>query len=110
MHDLQEPLAGDRILARRALQRLDETDQGSKRRPQLVTGVGDEIDPYAIGAALLRQIVQDERDKRAAAVGAIEPGEPGAKPALGRDSLGELDALGSAALGHAIEGGDEVGG
>ncbi len=58
LHDLEKPLARRGVVAGRTLQRLDETRQGRQRRPQFVTGVGDEVGPHLLGAAQRRQIVK----------------------------------------------------
>ena len=82
--------------------------QGGERRAQLVAGIGDEIDADAVGTPLFRQVVEDERDEMATAVRAVEAGEPGGKPALGRDALGELDPLRRPAFDDPVECRDQV--
>lgn len=66
-HDPQEALARLGIVARRALQRLDEAQKRSERRAQLVTGVGDEVGAHAFDAPGLSEIAQgDHRGGRIA--------------------------------------------
>src|SRR6185369_4202292 len=56
-HDAEEALAGMAIIARFAVfQRLDKTDQGGKRRPEFMTGIGDEIDAHLLGDIAARAI------------------------------------------------------
>ena len=43
IHEETVGVAGDRVLAGRPPQRFDESDQGRKRRAELVARIGDEV-------------------------------------------------------------------
>ena len=66
LHDAEEAVARRGIVARRALQRLDEAEQRRQRRAQLVAGIGDEVGAHPLDAPQRRQIVegQSRRSRR----------------------------------------------
>ena len=105
----EEALARLGVVARRPLQGLDEAGERRQRRAQFVAGVGDEIDPDALAAVALRQVVEDQRDEIRLAMAGIERREPRGEPAFGRNPLGEIDAFRRPALGDPVEGREEVG-
>ena len=76
-HDGKESVARLRVVARRALQGLDEAEQRGERRAQFVAGVGDEVDAHPLDAARLGQIAQGQqrRDDLAAVGGERRDGD-----------------------------------
>jgi hypothetical protein len=100
-HDAEKPLARRGILARRAAQRLDESDQRRQRRAQLMAGIGDEIGAQPLGALHRGQIVQYEHGDGTFGLG-LEPGEMGAQMPLDRAGQLELDELLLLAAQHAV--------
>ena len=101
----EEALARGRIVARRAVQRLDETRQRGERRAQLMAGIGDEIGAHLLDPPQRREIV--ERQQHQAGIG----GHPRRRdrrddhlvPAVERHALGELDALRGSARARAAD-------
>ena len=89
-------VARRRIVARRALQGLDEARQRGQRRAQFVAGIGDEVGAHLLDPPQRRQVV--ERDQHQAA-GRWRRGDPAIRhhdrlvPALDRHALDELDPL-----------------
>ena len=74
LHDAEEPLARRRVVARRALQRVDEAGERGERRAQLVADIGDEIGAHVLDAADRREIMDgDDDDAGAARPVAAEP-------------------------------------
>ena len=63
LHDGQEALARFGVVARRALQRLDEAGQGGERRAQFVAGIGDEVGAHLLDPAQRREIVKGQQHK-----------------------------------------------
>ena len=63
-HELQETRARRGILARRALQGLDEGAQRGQRGAQLVAGVGDEVGAHLPETVLLGQIAECDEHLR----------------------------------------------
>ena len=63
LHDAEEAFARRRIVARRALQRLDEAGERRERRAQLVAGIGDEVGAHLLDPPDRREIVNgDDHD------------------------------------------------
>ena len=68
LHDAEEAFARRRIVARRALQGLDEAGERGERRAQLVAGIGDEVGAHLLDPPDRREIVHgDDHDAGAAA-------------------------------------------
>ena len=63
LHEPEEAFARLHVLARRSLQRLDKTAQRGERRPQLVTGVGDEVGTHLRQPVLLRLVTQGDEQR-----------------------------------------------
>jgi len=111
LHDGKEALARLGVVARRALQGLDETGQGGERRAQFVAGIGDEVGAHLLDAPQRREIV--ERHQRQ--VGPLQAGlaldrhDDRLEPAIERAALGIGDALLFAAREGAADGFDEFG-
>ena len=101
LHDAEEPVARGRIVARRPLQRVDESGDGRKRRAKLVADIGDEVGAHAVGAADRREIMDGDDDDPGAA-GTVAAERNGSdkrlRPAWRRQPRGELDALRLAGL------------
>ena len=58
LHDGEEALARLGVVARRALQGLDEAGQRGERRAQFVAGIGDEVGAHFLDPAQRREIVK----------------------------------------------------
>jgi hypothetical protein len=88
-HDLQEPLAGLRIVAGGPLKRLDEAQERCQRRPEFVARIGHEVDPHVFEAPR-RGEVPEEQDH--ALLGGILAERPdlNLEGPLGRNALGIL--------------------
>ncbi len=91
-HDAEKAHAGVGIVARRALQRLDEAAQRSQRRAQLVTGVGDEIGAHLGELVLLGQVAErDQQQRQTAQLAAARQARDGRRDApLDGDALEQL--------------------
>lgn len=84
-HDAEEALPRLGVVPGRALQGLDEAEQRSEGRAQLVAGIGDEIDPHRLEALGRGEVAQEQHD--------VRPGPPGLA-ALHRADLHLEGALG----------------
>ena len=68
LHDAEEAFARRRIVARRALQGVDEAGERGERRAQLVADIGDEVGAHLLDPPDRREIVDgDDHDAGAAA-------------------------------------------
>ena len=83
------------VVARRALQGLDEAGQGGERRAQFVAGIGDEVGAHLLDAPQRREIVKSHQHQ----IGPVQAGlaldrhHDGLEPAVERAALGIGDAL-----------------
>src|SRR5690606_248244 len=84
-HDAEEPIAGFRIVARRALQRLDKAAQRREWRAQLVARMSNEIGPHLREPFL---------------VGDVPEGDELSRPALYRSLKGKRGQNGRDAALH----------
>ena len=93
LHDAEEALARRRVLARRALQGVDEAGDGGERRAQLVADIGDEVGAHLLDAADRGEIVHGDDDDAGGRPSTRHRRDEGLRPARRRQPGGELDAL-----------------
>ena len=101
-HDLEELLAGRRIVAGRPLQGLDEAEERGERRAQLVARIGDEIDPHVLEAPRRREVAEEQQRR----VRRRERPDPHLEAALDRNALVVFEArrqAGAQRAGDAVE-------
>ena len=98
LHDVEEALPRLGIVAGGSLQGLDEAEQRSQRRAQLMARIGDEIGPHGLQAAGRGEIAEEQDDARLdarhAATSAWQGADMDLEGALGRNALGILDLQG----------------
>ena len=109
-HDGQEPVAGLRVVMRRALQGLDEADERSERGAQFMTGVGDEVDAQALDPPRFGLIAERDQRRHDFAVARRERGDADVKQPFDRHPFAPLHGLGFAARHHPTPRVDDVGG
>ena len=85
-----------RVVARGALQRVDEAGERRERRAQFVARIGDEIRAHLLDPVQRREIVKHQQD-RGGRRRVAERADMRHEPAVDRHALGELDALRAAA-------------
>ena len=95
LHDGEEALARRGILARRALQRVDEARQRGERGAKLMAGIGDEVGTHLLDATQRREIVKREQHEARPGRGLRRRDRRHHRfvPAVDRHALEELRAL-----------------
>ena len=103
LHDVEEALPGLGIVARGALQGLDEAEDRGQRRAQFMARIGDEIGPHGLQPPGRGEIAE-EQDDAGLDLGVRRIGLQGAdmhlEGPLGRNPLRILDLQGLAVLQH----------
>ena len=111
-HDVEEPLAGLRVVAGRALQGLDEAEQRGQRGAQLMARIGHEIGPHGLQTAGRGEIAKEQDDARlnpgAGRIG-LEGADMNLEGALGGNPLRILDLQGLALRQNSLDAVEHIG-
>ena len=95
LHDGEEALPRLGVVARRALQGLDEAGKRRQRRAQLVAGIGDEVGAHLFGAAQRGEVMKHHQHQIGLVRIRLAPDRhhDRLEPAVARHALGIFDTL-----------------